>query len=121
MKGINKEKIESLQPLQECQPMNQQNKFSPEINKHDISAGSHRTGRAAVALVKFRVLRTVKKEKKKGEEPPSQSRESLAGRPFYGLSAVMKTCREKLTARLWSRTLMPEIYSLVEKSIKMEF
>lgn len=66
MKGINKEKIESLQPLQECQPMNQQNKFSPEINKHDISAGSHRTGRAAVALVKFRVLRTVKKKKKKG-------------------------------------------------------
>lgn len=60
MKGINKEKIEFLQPLQECQPMNQQNKFSPEINKHDISAGRYRTGRTAVAVVKFRVLRTVK-------------------------------------------------------------
>lgn len=43
MKRINKEKIEFLQPLQECQPMNQQNKFSPEINKHDISAGSYGT------------------------------------------------------------------------------
>lgn len=76
MKGINKEKIEFLQPLQERQPMNQQNKFSPEINKHDISAGRYRTGRTAVALVKFTVLRTVKKE------PPSQSRKSLAGRPL---------------------------------------
>lgn len=45
MKGINKEKIESLQPLQGRRPMNQRNKFSPEINKHDVSAGSHRTGR----------------------------------------------------------------------------
>lgn len=43
MKRINKEKIEFLQPLQERQPMNQQNKFSPEINKHDISAGSYGT------------------------------------------------------------------------------
>uniref|UniRef100_H3BWP5 Uncharacterized protein n=1 Tax=Tetraodon nigroviridis TaxID=99883 RepID=H3BWP5_TETNG len=34
--GINKEgeRIEFLHPLQEGQPMNQQNKFSPEINKH---------------------------------------------------------------------------------------
>lgn len=46
MKEINKEKIESLQPSQGRRPMNQRNKFSPEINKHDISAGSHRTGRA---------------------------------------------------------------------------
>lgn len=46
MKGINKAKIESFQPLQGCRPMNQWNKFSLEINKHDISAGSHRTGRA---------------------------------------------------------------------------
>lgn len=38
-------KIEFLHPLQEGQPMNQWNKFSPEINKHDISAGRERTGK----------------------------------------------------------------------------
>jgi len=37
MKQINKKKIESFQPSQKCKAMNQQNKFSPEINKHDIS------------------------------------------------------------------------------------
>ncbi len=37
MKQINKKKIESVQPSQKCKAMNQQNKFSPEINKHDIS------------------------------------------------------------------------------------
>lgn len=37
-------KMEFLHPLQEGQPMNQQNKFSPEINKHDISVGRERTG-----------------------------------------------------------------------------
>jgi len=36
-KKINKKKIESFQPSQKCKAMNQQNKFSPEINKHDIS------------------------------------------------------------------------------------
>lgn len=76
MKRINKEKIEFLQPLRECQPMNQQNKFSPEINKHDISAGSYGDGGARCRSRKVQGAPDRKKE------PPSQSGKPLAGRPL---------------------------------------
>lgn len=51
MKGINKEKIESLQPSQGRRPMNQRNKFSPEINKHDISAGEPQDRKGLLSLL----------------------------------------------------------------------
>lgn len=115
MKGINKKKIEFLQPLQECRPMNQQNKFSPEITwyKHDISAGSFRTGRTAVALVKFRVLRTIK--------GAAYTIKKVSGKQVFIAGA---TWWKHTGSHSWpplSMTLTPEIYSLIREAIKMEF
>lgn len=95
MKGINKEKIESLQPSQGRRPMNQRNKFSPEINKHDISAGSHRTGRACCRSCKVEGAQDRKIKKKKSGAALRNQESGEAGRSFYGLSNVMKTYRKK--------------------------
>lgn len=107
MKRINKEKIEFLQPLQECQPMNQQNKFSPEINKHDISAGSYRRTEGD----------RCRSHKVQGAPDRKRSRllnqESLWQGGLYSWSCVMKAHGKARAHMPWSRNLTPQIYSLI--------
>lgn len=96
IKGINKEKIESLQPLQGCRPMNQWNKFSLEINKHDISASSHKTGRACCRSCKVEndsdtKIKNTSTTKKKTSTASLYNQESIeAGRSFYDLNNLIQ-------------------------------
>lgn len=117
MKGINKEKIEFLQPLQEGQPMNQWNKFPPRDKQTWYFCWELQDRRDRCQSDSGKVQGAPDRKKRSR----LRNQESLWPGGLYSLSDVMKIRSKAHTQMPSSRTSVPEIYSLMQKAIKREF